>query len=220
MILGSSLLLLCGVLCFPELPPAKASSDPSPASGVLRFLTRYPGFPETLLGCILLYTSHAFINSFVFQIVTFKGGNSASMGVVMGLAGLLEILAMVFFPLLEKKREAVFWFRLCGFFFMLKSLLTLLAPGIPPLYAVQLLQPFGWGIMTVSSVYYVNSRMQPQDMVKGQTVMTMTLSLGTIAGSLIGGPSLARIGVPGMLVIAVIFGALGAVIVFRHAIRN
>ena len=95
----------------------------------------------------------------------------------------------------------------------LKALGTLLAPNMPVFYLVQLFQPLGWGLMTVASVYFVNHLMQEQDRIKGQAYMTMSLSAATIIGSLGGGWMIDAFGVDGMLIAAVICGALGTVIV-------
>ncbi len=167
----------------------KESGVEAPAGGssVMAFLRRYRLFSIGLIGCSLIYASHVYINSFVFQIAVAKGGTSEHMGVAMGLAGLLEMLPMFLFAVLLKKKGAGFWMCFSGVFFTLKCLGTMLAPSIPAFYAVQLFQPFGWGLMTVASVYYVNSIMEDKDRIKGQAYMTMTLSIGTIIGSLSGG---------------------------------
>lgn len=190
---------------------------------ILDFFRGYRSFMLTLIGCVLLYTSHVLINSFIYQIVVHKGGNTEHMGIVMGAAGLLELSAMFGYGLLLRWKENRFWFRLAGIFFTLKCLGTLLAGSMGGLYAVQLLQPLGWGLMSVSCVYYADSVMRKQDKVKGQACMAMTLSIGTIVGTLIGGWLIDRTGVPGMLTAAIAAGALGTVIVMnstRDAISN
>ena len=127
----------------------------------------------------------------------------------MALAGVIEILPMLGFAFLLKKKSAGFWMCFSSIFFALKCLGTLLAPTIPAFYMVQMFQPFGWGLMTVASVYYVNSLMQDRDRIKGQAYMTMTLSIGTIIGTLTGGVLIDLFGVNGMLVVSVAAGVAG-----------
>lgn len=100
-----------------------------------------------------------------------------------------------------------------------KSINFSLARGVGSLYLVQILQPMGWGLMTVSSVYFVNMLMEDRDTIKGQVYMTMTLSAGTIIGSLIGGGLIDMAGIPGMLSVAVICGAVGTYIVLHMTRR-
>jgi PPP family 3-phenylpropionic acid transporter len=181
--------------------------------GVAGFFRRYPVFGVTLAGCVLIYISHVIINNFTFQIVVPRGGTSEHMGTALALAGLLEVFTMFGFPYLLRWKDSGFWFRVSGVFFTLKALGTLLAPNMGVFYLVQVFQPLGWGLMTVASVYYVNSLMREQDQIKGQAYMTMSLSVATIIGSLGGGWMIDTIGVNGMLIVAVVCGALGTAIV-------
>ena len=215
-VMAVSGLLLMAVGLFPFAKRHRDSRDEKEgADGLTGFLRRYPAFALTLLGCVLIYTSHVLINSFVYQIVVSKGGNSEHMGIAMGLAGLLEVLSMALFSTLLKWKGSRFWFRISGLFFTLKALCSLLAPNMGAFYLVQLIQPLGWGLMTVASVYYVNEIMRERDRIKGQAYMTMALSVGTIVGSLCGGVLIDALGVNGMLIAAVCCGGAGSLIVLR-----
>ena len=103
--------------------------------------------------------------------------------------------------------------RISGIFFTLKALGTLLAPSMGVMYLVQVIQPMGWGMLTVACVYYVNEIMQEQDRIKGQAYMAMTLTVATILGSLGGGWLIDTAGVSGMLMVSVLSGAVGTAIV-------
>ena len=59
---------------------------------------------------------------------------------------------MFLFGYLLKKKSSVFWFRLSGLFFVLKSIGTFLAFNIPTYYAVQPFQMFGWALINVACV--------------------------------------------------------------------
>ena len=213
-IVGTAVCLFSSVWLFPFEKRAKADIV-SASSGEASFFRRYPAFAVTLIGCVFIYTSHVFLNGFAYQIAVSKGGGSEHMGVAMALAGVLEVLSMAAYAYLLRLRDSGFWFRLSGVFFTLKALFTLLAPSIGAFYLAQLFQPLGWGLMTVASVYYVNGIMRDQDRIKGQAYMTMSLSVGTIVGSLSGGWLIDVSGVAGMLVAAVCCGALGTLIVMR-----
>ena len=100
---------------------------------------------------------------------------------------------------------------------MLKALGSLLAPNIPAYYGIQLFQMLGWGLMTVSSVYFVNSIMDEQDAIKGQAYMTMTYTLASVIGALLGGTLIDHSGVTNMLMIATGSGLVGMVIMLLAA---
>ena len=112
------------------------------------------------------------------------------------------------------------WFRLSGVFFFLKCLGTLLCTDIPGYYAVQLFQMFGWALMTVSAVFYINAIMAPGAGVKGQACYTVALTLGNVVGAIVAGGILDRLGVQAMLLFGTISSLVGAVIVLAFAQRT
>lgn len=177
------------------------------------FLGKYRQFGIALLGCVLIYVSHIFINTFTYQIAVSKGGGSSEMGTAMAIAAGVEMITMFLFGYMLRVRDSRFWFRICGAFFSLKCFGTLMAWNIPTFYAVQVIQLLGWGLMAVASVYYVDSIMEDEDKVKGQTYMTMTYTVASIIGSMIGGTLLDVWGVNGMLIVGTAAGAAGTVIV-------
>ena len=180
----------------------------------LRFFARYRSFSVALLGWVLLYVSHVFINNYTYQIVTAKGMGSTQMGAAMAIASLVELPTMFMFTFMLRKADSSFWFKLSGVFFTLKCLGTLLAWNAASFYCVQLLQLLGWGLISVASVYYVDSIMGPQDRIKGQSYMIMSYTVGTIIGSLLGGRLIDVCGVNVMLIVGTVAAAVGTVIVF------
>lgn len=207
--------LMISLLFFPFQKPKAEGEKASTENGgsFPSFIKRYKRFCAALCGCICLYISHILINSFTFQIVERKGGGSQEMGFAMALASILELPVMFLFGFMVKKVRADVWFRISGIFFMLKTLGTLLAQNIRSFYFVQVFQRFGWALITVSSVYYVNSVMEEQDAIKGQAYMTMTYTLGSVLGALIGGALIDRAGVDAMLAFAAAAAFLGMAIV-------
>ena len=216
------LLILCGLLFTLFLFPfekSKTSNEKTEkkSGGPLYFFMKYKRFSFVLFGCIFLYISHVLLNSFTYQIVESKGGGSSEMGFAMALAAMLELPTLFLFGYMIKKIRADVWFRISGIFFMVKTLGTLLAPNILSFYFVQIFQMFGWALITVSSVYYVNSVMEEQDAIKGQAYMTMTYTLGSVLGALIGGALIDAVGVNTMLSFATVSAAVGMVIILATA---
>ena len=119
-----------------------------------------------------------------------------------------------------KKARCDTWFRLTGIFFTLKSLGSLLAPNMTVFYGIQIFQMLGWGLMTASSVYYVNAIMEPEDVIKGQAYFTMAYTLGSVLASLLGGALIDFAGVHSMLLFATISAFIGALIVLFFAERT
>ena len=146
-----------------ETPPAASRSRTEAEGSIFSFFTRYPQYAVALVGLLPIFIGHIYINNYLLQIVRSKGAGSSSMGNLMSVAALLELTVMLIYGKLRTWRPDSFWFRISGIFFTLKVLLTLLAPTIGFLYPVQLIQPLGWGLLSVSSVYYISEAMAPSD---------------------------------------------------------
>lgn len=206
--------LLVFILLFPFTKTRKETqkTQAKNTGGIFYFFKRYRRFCIVLIGCILVYTSHILINTFSYQIVRMKGGGSSEMGVAMALAAFAELPTMFLFVHVLKKVRCDILFRISGIFFLLKTLCTLLAPNIPAYYGIQILQMLGFALITVSSVYYVNSIMEEQDVIKGQAFMTMSYTLGTVLGAIAGGSLIDLAGVRNMLVFATASAGAGMLI--------
>ncbi len=196
-----------------RIKKAEAEKEETGAAGPVDFLKRYPSFAVVLLGCILIFMSHSLINSFNYQIAMAKGGGSGEMGNAMTISAVSELPTMFLFGYLLKKKSSVFWFRLSGLFFVLKSIGTFLAFNIPTYYAAQPFQMFGWALINVACVYYVNGIMEPQDSIKGQAYMAMTITAGNVMSSLFGGWLIDAAGVGAMLICASLAAFIGWLIV-------
>lgn len=183
----------------------------------LAFFSHYKKFTILLVGCILIYISHIMINNFVLQIVQSKGGTTAEMGNAQAIASILELPTMFLFGWMMTKASCASWFRITGLFFFIKTFATLLAPNMYVLYGVQVFQMFGWALITVSSVYYVNSIMEDQDKIKGQAYFTMTYTIGCVFGSLMGGALLESFSANAMLIAGSVCSLIGAIIIYVTA---
>ncbi len=213
------ILMLLSVAGFGRVSP-KADSRKKTTAARGGFFRKYPRYAAVLAGLVLIFISHVVLNSFTFQIVEAKGGTSREMGVAMAFASLIELPVMFLFGWMLKKAKSHIWFRISGVFFFLKCLGTLLCTGIPGFYAVQLFQMFGWALMTVSAVFYINATMAPEDSVKGQACYTVSLTLGNVLGASAAGRILDQMGVQAMLIFGTVSALLGAVMVLVFAERT
>lgn len=186
----------------------------------LDFFQKYPRFAVLLIGAVLLFTGHAILNSFNFQIVQSKGGGSGEMGIASALSACYELPTMFFFTLMVKQVRCDIWMRVAGVFFTLKAAATWLAPNVPVFLGVQIFQMLGFGLAAVASVHYINTIMNQEDAIKGQAYFTMTMTLGTVLGALIGGAMLDRFGVDVVLACISAVSLAGALIFFLSTERT
>lgn len=206
------------VASFPKAAsPTTAANTVAPeqAVGFGEFARRNGRFIALLGSITLLYFSHALINTYTIQIVTHVGGSTADMGMVSAIGGFLELPAMALFPLLmQRVKHAGTILKWSGLFFILKGLLTLLAPNVGWLYAAQCCQFFAYALFTPASVYYVNQVIRGADKVKGQAGMTMALGVSSMIGNFLGGFMLDTSGGVGfMLTVGLAVSLVGLVLV-------
>jgi len=179
-----------------------------------KFFSRYRKFFVLLVGVTFSFISHNLLNNYMFQVMEYHGGGSSEMGTALAIAATIELPTMLGFSLLIKRVRSNTLIKVSGTFFMIKALLTLLAPNVFGIYIAQITQLLGFALQVPASVYYVNALMKPRDRVKGQAFMTATNTLGSIGGSLIGGVVLDTLGVSVLLLIGFVVAAAGMLVTF------
>lgn len=178
------------------------------------FYKRYTKFFVLLVGVTLSFISHNILNNYMFQIMQYHGGGSSEMGTALAIAATVELPTMLGFAFIVKRFSCGTLLKVSGTFFMIKTVLTLLAPNILGIYIAQGVQILGFALQVPASVYYVNQLMRPEDRVKGQAFMTVTNTLGSIAGSLLGGVLLDALGVRALLLSATVVALAGMLITY------
>ena len=181
------------------------------------FLANYKRLAVMLLGLVFIYFSHVLINTFSLQIVVSKNGTSSDMGTAAAIAAICELITMLLFPIYLKHFKLHKLIRVSGIFFVLKIFLSYLVPNIFTFYLIQATQMFGWGIMSMGIVYYVNNMVGEHDKAKGQAFAGMAYTLASVIGSFLGGNIIDLLGVNMMLLIGSGLAAFGTVVVWITA---
>lgn len=180
--------------------------------GMIAFVIRYKRFIVLLLAVAVTFCSHMMINNYFIQIIENVNGNTKNMGTAIAIAAAVELPAMALFSYIVRKIRCSTILKLSFFFFVIKALLTLLAPNVWMIYIAQLLQFASYAFYIPASIYYVNVLIDKNDMVKGQAFMTGAVSLAGVVGSLLGGALLDGSGVRTMLIAGVLASILGLVL--------
>lgn len=181
------------------------------AAGLLEFAQQNKRFLAVIASIALLFFSHVLINTYSIQIVENVGGSSADMGIGVAIAGLLELPAMAMFPLIYKKlQNAGLLMKIAAGFFIVKTLITLLAPNVFWFDVAQCFQFFAYAMFTPASVFYVNEVIRDADNNKGQAIMGMTMGISGLIANFFGGYILDTSGgVTMMLIIGILVSFAG-----------
>lgn len=191
------------------------AGDPHPEEeGWSAFFRRYPRFTGMLIGFVLLMLFHSMTNTFMLQIVERVGGGTAEMGIVLALAGILELPVMFAFSPLVKRVSSYRLLLISGVGFILKSILYLIAASVAMIYAAQVLQIISYALFAAVSVYYANEVMDQKNKLRGQTLVGSSVTIGSVVGNLLGGVMIQSFGIRMVLVTGIAAAALGAVVIF------
>ena len=213
--IAASLGLLLVSLSF--APKKTASSvDVAPVSGTIALLKSHPYLIPFLLGIILTFSMHNYLNAYMLSIVEVIGGGTIEMSIAIALAALFEIPSMAGFSLLERKFRLEPLLLISFSAFVIKHLMLLIplliGGGIFWVYLSQCMQLFGYAIFILASSFWVNRQMEEHNKVKGQMLVTEAITVGCIIGQMGGGFLIDHAGVPAATVTGTFFSVAGLVL--------
>ena len=130
---------------------------------------------------------YLFIDNFTLLVVERIGGTSADMGIILGIKALLEGIAMMQYQKVRKHFSVQTILKFSVFMFAAKELATCLASNIVVIYLAQVLQMGGFAFLVPGIVELVNINMDKKEAIRGHALFTMTIGLGSLLSSAIGG---------------------------------
>ena len=177
------------------------------------FIKKHLKFMIFLAGFVLVYFDHTIINNFFINVIRNVGGNTGDMGNAVFLAAMLELPTMALFEKYKNKINIKNTIIISAIFFTLKHTLTYFATNMFMIYLAQATQMLAYALFIPASVYYVNQKVAVADRVKGQSLVTMSMTLSGVFASFCGGILLDAIGVHEVLLVSAILSVVGAIIV-------
>ena len=171
------------------------------------------------VGVIFLFFHLYIISSFMIQIITPLGGNSAQMGTMFSLSAAIEVPAMIAAGIIGRKFSSrqLLKFSMTGF--ILKNVLLFLARSTFLVYVSQCTQIIGYALFYPAMVQYIGESMSKGEAVKGQALFTIMMTVAGVLANLTGGLILDSIGVRMLLLICLITVLIGAAVIVLMADR-
>ncbi len=176
------------------------------------FLLKYKRFAAVLLGLVCIFFSHMLINTFSLQIILPKGGTSADMGTAAAIAAVCELITMLLFSFYMKKAGLNNLIKISGVFFTLKTLFSLLVRTVMGYFLIQGFQMFGFGLLSIGIVYYVNDLTSDDDKATGQAYAGIATTAGNVLATFLGGHLIDAFSVNTMLIVGSVVAAIGTLI--------
>lgn len=178
-----------------------------------QFLMSHKRYTGVLLGNTFVFIAYNFLNSYMFQIVTYHGGTEKEMGFAISLGAFLELPILFTLTLVNKKFKSGFLFKVSSVVILLKCILFMTAMNINMIYIAMFTQALGYGLYAGISIYYIAHTIENEEQVRGQSLMTATVTIGMLVGSGVGGLLIDKGSVPLLLTVTVVTAIIGAVIV-------
>jgi len=168
------------------------------------FVQNHKIFLVLLIFLTGIYLGYTCIDNFLLLVAQNVGGNSGTTGTVLGTKAGVEFIFIMLYSKIEKKLGVNKVLKISAFFFIIKCLTYYLAKSVITLYVAQAFQSLSFATMLPAMVSFVNMKMDKREAVRGQSCFTMTICLGAIFSSVIGGNIANSYGVESLLLFALI----------------
>ncbi len=212
-------LLLAGLIANVLLPRPDRSDPATRRLSIglgagLSGLVRDPTLLLFFVGSVLLWIAVSAVHTFLSVHLIQLGASSALVGLVWTPGALVEVPLMLAFPLLVRRLGAERLLVLGGLAFAVRAVGWALTPDPLLFVAIAPLGGVGYALFYVGTVTYVSGAVAPSIQATAQGLFSGTaFSIGTIAGSIIGGQLASALTIPGMFMVSAVATAAGAGIV-------
>ena len=163
-------------------------------------------------GMCSLFLTYSFIDSFLVQIIVSKGGTSANLGTAIFMSVMTELPAMLIFAYIVRKGKGIRVFLISIWIWLAKDILTFLAPSVPVLYLVQMMNFGSCAIYVPGMMNYMQHRLPPQQLLRGVTMAGTSTTLGSLIATVFGGWLMDAAGVTSALGLVQLFAITGTVL--------
>ena len=210
-------MLLCS-LVLAEKEAQSADARPRIRHGSL--LKSYPTFFGMLLGAVLLFFQHNFLDAYMYDVVVAVGGGTSELGTALLIGAAVETPMMFLFSRVQKGVGPGRVLKLSTAFMALKPWLILLLGSVWGVYLMRFSHFFSFAPFIMALTYYGNERMAEDEKVTGQALITGTISLSGVFSYLFGGLFVSAWGALTALLVCTLIGMVGGGLLLLFAARD
>ncbi|MDO5688969.1 MAG: MFS transporter [Tissierellia bacterium] len=193
----------------------ESTEEQLPTNSLTEFFLKYRSFVLVLSGIMFFFIFHNIGNTYMYHIVASLGGGTKEAGFALSLAAILEVPIILFYEQIARRLGHGNLLIVSGFSFLIKAVLLLVATTISGVYLSQSFQMLAFALFTASVVYYTNEVIHPVDLIKGQAMVTASMAVGGVIGSVIGGFLIDWLSVWHLILFSVICCLLGGIALYR-----
>ena len=183
-------------------------------------LKTYPAFFGMLLGTVLIFFQHGFLDAYLYDIIVAVGGDARELGTALLIGAAVETPMMLMFAWVAKRFGVKRCLCFSAVVMALKTWFILLLGSVWGVYLMRFCHFFSYALLMPAFTYYANERMAEQDRVTGQALITGSISLAGMFSYLTGGLMVSAWGPLRGLLVATLIGMVGGVIFVLFAKRD
>ncbi|MBQ6147034.1 MAG: MFS transporter [Clostridia bacterium] len=205
------LVITAGVLLCSLLLAGKALSaaGPRPQAQHGSLLKSYPAFFGMLLGAVLLFFQHNFLEAYLYDVIVAVGGDTPHLGTALLIGAAVETPMMFLFSRVEGKFGVNRVLRVSVCLMALKPWLILLLGSVWGVYLMRASHFFSFAPFLLSLTFYANGRMAEDEKVTAQALITGAISLSGVFSYLFGGMLVTVCGPLRALLLCTLIGMAG-----------
>ncbi|HEU4571466.1 MAG TPA: MFS transporter [Candidatus Limnocylindrales bacterium] len=186
--------------------------SPAAIVGVLRA----PSYGPFFVACVLIWTSHAMLQSFVSLRIVALGGDAPVVAATWSLGALLEVVLMSSFPWLARRVGTERLIVIGALGFAARAGITAVATDPLVIVLASLFGGVGFSFVYVGAVTWVAATVDRRTQATAQGIFTGTANgMGAIGGSILGGAIGGAFSLPVLFGVAAVGYALGGLGTWR-----
>ena len=178
----------------------------------------YPYFFGMLLGAVLLFFQHNFLDAYMYDLVVAVGGDTPQLGTALLIGAAVETPMMFLFTRVQQNVGSGRVLKVSTAIMALKPWLILLLGSVWGVYLMRFSHFFSFAPFIMALTYYGNERMAEDEKVTGQALITGAISLSGVFSYLFGGMLVSAWGALTALLICTLIGMVGGVLMLLFAI--
>ena len=202
-------ILLCSLVLAESAAPAAGSQIRASHGSLLR---TYPAFFGMLLGIVLIFFQHGFLDAYLYDVILVVGGDAKELGTALLIGAAVETPMMLLFTRVKDRFGVGRCLRFSAAAMALKTWFILLLGSVSGVYLMRFCHLFSYALLRPSLTYYANERMADSDRVTGQALITGAVSLSGMFSYLTGGMMVSAWGPMRGLLVCTLIGMVGGVL--------
>ena len=210
-------ILLCSLVLAESEAPAAGSQIRASHGSLLR---TYPAFFGMLLGIVLIFFQHGFLDAYLYDIILAAGGDARELGTALLIGAAVETPMMLLFTRVKDRFGVGRCLRFSAAAMALKTWFILLLGSVTGVYLMRFCHLFSYALLMPALTYYANERMADSDRVTGQALITGAVSLSGMFSYLTGGMMVSAWGPMRGLLLCTLVGMAGGALFVLFSLRD